>query len=132
MKKTDAYPCVVRYEDNIYYADFPDFDACFTDADSLGELFVNTKEVLNGVLFTMLDNGLTLPKTSDGKNINLKKGEFVLLVEAPIASIEERLNKKSIKKTLSIPKWLNDLGMKENVNFSQILQDGLKRELNLK
>ena len=80
----------------------------------------------------MLDNGLTLPKTSDSKNINLKKGEFVLLVEAPIASIEERLNKKSIKKTLSIPKWLNDLGMKENVNFSQILQDGLKRELNLK
>ena len=80
MKKTDAYPCVVRYEDNTYYADFPDFDACFTDADSLGELFVNTKEVLNGVLFTMLDNGLALPKTSDGKSINLKKGEFVLLV----------------------------------------------------
>lgn len=132
MKKTDAYPCVVRYEDNTYYADFPDFDACFTDADSLGELFVNTKEVLNGVLFTMLDNGLALPKTSDGKSINLKKGEFVLLVEAPIAGIEERLNKKSIKKTLSIPKWLNDLGMKENVNFSKILQEGLKRELNIK
>lgn len=132
MKKTDAYPCIVRYEDSTYYADFPDFDACFTDADSLGELFVNTKEVLNGVIFTMLDNGLALPKTSDSKNINLKKGEFVLLVEAPIASIEERLNKKSIKKTLSIPKWLNDVGMKENVNFSQILQDALKRELNLK
>lgn len=132
MKKTDAYPCIVRFEDSTYYADFPDFDACFTDADSLGELFVNTKEVLNGVIFTMLDNGLALPKTSDSKNINLKKGEFVLLVEAPIASIEERLNKKSIKKTLSIPKWLNDVGMKENVNFSQILQDALKRELNLK
>lgn len=132
MKKTAAYPCIVSYEDNIYYANFPDFDACFTDADSLGELFVNTKEVLNGVIFTMLDKGLALPKTNDGKNIDLNKGEFVLLVEAPIASIEERLNKKSIKKTLSIPKWLNDIGMKENVNFSQILQDALKRELNLK
>lgn len=132
MKKTAAYPCIVSYEDNIYYANFPDFDACFTDADSLGELFVNTKEVLNGVIFTMLDKGLALPKTSDSKSIDLNKGEFVLLVEAPIASIEERLNKKSIKKTLSIPKWLNDIGMKENVNFSQILQDALKRELNLK
>lgn len=82
MKKTAAYPCIVSYEDNIYYANFPDFDACFTDADSLGELFVNTKEVLNGVIFTMLDKGLALPKTSDGKNIDLNKGEFVLLVEA--------------------------------------------------
>lgn len=57
-KNISVYPCVVRHEDGVYYANFPDFDACFTDAESLDELFVNTKEVLNGLINTIYDNDL--------------------------------------------------------------------------
>lgn len=36
---------------------------------------------------------------------------------------------KSVKKTLTIPKWLNELALQENINFSQTLQEALRREL---
>ena len=132
MRETFIYPCVVRYDEGVYYANFPDFEACFTDAESLEELYINTKEVLNGVLFTMLENGMKIPKPNNDVGVILTKNEFLILVDAPIASIKERLSKMSVKKTLTIPKWLNDVGIRENINFSQVLQDGLKRELNIK
>lgn len=38
---------------------------------------------------------------------------------------------KSVKKTLSIPVWLNDMAVENNINFSQVLQSALKKQLNL-
>lgn len=129
MKKL-IYPCVVRKEDDIYYANFPDFNACFTDAESIDELFVNTKEVLNGVIFTMLKNKMDLPAA--GENIKLEEGEFLILVESPVGVIKDRINNMAVKKTLTLPAWMNEMAMEHNVNFSQVLQEGLKRELNIK
>lgn len=86
MKNISVYPCVVRYEDETYYANFPDFDACFTDADNLEELFVNTKEVLNGVINTIYDNDMKVPVPSEAKDIKLKSGEFLILVKAELSS----------------------------------------------
>ena len=129
MKKL-IYPCVVRKEDHIYYANFPDFNACFTDAESIDELFANTKEVLNGVIFTMLKNKMDLPAA--GENIKLEEGEFLILVESPVGVIKDRINNMAVKKTLTLPAWMNEMAMEHNVNFSQVLQEGLKRELNIK
>lgn len=129
MKKL-IYPCVVRKEDDIYYANFPDFNACFTDAESIDELFANTKEVLNGVIFTMLKNKMDLPAA--GENIKLEEGEFLILVESPVGVIKDRINNMAVKKTLTLPAWMNEMAIEHNVNFSQVLQEGLKRELNIK
>jgi hypothetical protein len=39
---------------------------------------------------------------------------------------------KAIKKTLTIPKWLDELATEQSVNFSQTLQDALKEKLGIK
>lgn len=85
-KNISVYPCVVRHEDGVYYANFPDFDACFTDAESLDELFLNTKEVLNGVINTIYDNDMDVPMASEADDIELKSGEFLILVKADLSS----------------------------------------------
>lgn len=85
-KNISIYPFLVRHEDGVYYANFPDFDACFTDAETLDELFVNTKEVLNGVINTIYENDLDLPMPSDIENIKVNSGEFLILVKADLSS----------------------------------------------
>ena len=85
-KNISVYPCLVKHEDGIYYANFPDFDACFTDAESLDEVFVNTKEVLNGVINAMYEKDLELPMPSEIDEIKLKSGEFLILVKADLSS----------------------------------------------
>ena len=86
MKNISVYPCVVNFEDNIYYANFPDFDACFTDAENLEELFVNTKEVLNAVINAMYESDIEVPLPSEAKDIDLKNGEFLILIKADLSS----------------------------------------------
>jgi post-segregation antitoxin (ccd killing protein) len=41
------------------------------------------------------------------------------------------MESKAVKKTLTVPKWLNDAAEKRNLNFSQILQEGIKRNLGI-
>lgn len=85
-KNISVYPCVVRHEDGVYYANYPDFDACFTDAESLDELFVNTKEVLNGLINTIYENDMDVPMPSEADEIKLKSDEFLILVKADLSS----------------------------------------------
>lgn len=85
-KNISVYPCLVKHEDGTYYANFPDFDACFTDAENLEELYVNTKEVLNGTIKTMYENDLEAPMPSEIEDIKLKSGEFLILVQADLSS----------------------------------------------
>ena len=85
-KNISVYPCVVRHEDGVYYANFPDFDACFTDAESLDELFVNTKEVLNGLINAIYENDMDVPMPSEADEIILKSDEFLILVKADLSS----------------------------------------------
>lgn len=111
MKNISVYPCVVRYEDETYYANFPDFDACFTDADNLEELFVNTSEVLNAIINVLFDNDMKVPMPSEAKDIKLKRGEFLILVKAELSSntmeniyirSDERYYKELIKRASDI------------------------------
>jgi hypothetical protein len=45
--------------------------------------------------------------------------------------IRDEIENKAIKKTLTIPKWLNDIAEQNNVNFSHILQSALKKHLGI-
>lgn len=37
----------------------------------------------------------------------------------------------SVKKTLTIPAWMDTLARENNLNFSNVLQNAIRRELNL-
>jgi hypothetical protein len=69
--------------------------------------------------------------TTDIKNIELNDNQIISFVSIDLEEHKRKYTNKSIKKTLSIPAWLNTLAEKENVNFSQILQNALKDYLKI-
>ena len=131
MKEKYIYPCVVYEEDGIYYADFRDFNGCFTDGESLEELTINAKNVLEGTLFTLLKNNLEIPEPTM-KKIELKGNEFLVYVDVWLTPIINKIKNQTVKKTLTIPKWLNDEAEKRSVNFSSLLQTALKQYLDIR
>ena len=131
MKEKYIYPCVVYEEDGIYYADFRDFNGCFTDGESLEELIINAKDVLEGTLFTLLKNNLEIPEPTM-KKIELKGNEFLVYVDVWLTPIIDKIKNQTVKKTLTIPRWLNDEAEKRSVNFSSLLQTALKQYLGLR
>ena len=130
MKSRLLYPCIVKKEDGIFYANFLDFEGCFTDGETLEEVVINAKDVLSGTLFTMAKHNIPFP-SSENKKIDLKDGEFLIYIDVWISPILEKAKNQSIKKTLTIPKWLNDEAEKHSLNFSNILQTALKEALGI-
>ena len=131
MKEKYIYPCVVYEEDGVYYADFRDFNGCFTDGESLEELIINVKDVLEGTLFTLLKNNLEIPEPTM-KKIELKGNEFLVYVDVWLTPIIDKIKNQTVKKTLTIPRWLNDEAEKRSVNFSSLLQTALKQYLDIR
>lgn len=71
-------------------------------------------------------------KPSSVKDVCLRNpSSIVMLVEYDSLEYAKKYKTKAVKKTLSIPEWLNDLAIKENVNFSSVLQEALVKKLHI-
>ena len=92
------YPCTIKEDDGVFYVNFPDFDDCFTDGDTMEEAVSNAKDVLEAVAFSYMKNNKPLPKPG-------KVNENVVYIELWVDLLKDRVNNQSIKKTLTIPKW---------------------------
>lgn len=122
------YPCVITEEEGIYYINFPDFKACFTDGETMEEALDNAKAVLTAVLIEMTKYNEELPKPSRPK---ADESNWVVVIDVVKNYVLSKVNNQSVKKTLTIPKWLNDLALEQNINFSQVLQEALKDKLQI-
>ena len=100
-------------------------------------------DCLAGYLYDCQKKGEEVPAPSKLSEINLNEiakeldpdapacESFLNMVSVDVKAYAKEHFEKSVKKTLTIPAWLNAIALEHNVNFSQILQDALKRELHL-
>ncbi len=130
MNRTYYYPAVFGKEDVGYSVSFPDFPGCYTEGDSIEEAYKMSASAIG--LYAQNEEGdFIFPEPSAPNNITLEKDEFLVLVEFNLVEYLKNTSDKAVKKTLTIPSWLNNLAEQNNVNFSNILQNALKECLNL-
>lgn len=132
MKDRYIFPAIITYskEDNIFYVNFPDLEECFTDGKDFKEALYNAKDVLGLVLYEREKMKKDIPEPT--KNfIKTKENQSLSFIDVWMPLVREHINSKSVKKTLTIPKWLDDLAVENEVNFSGVLQAALKEYLNI-
>lgn len=123
-----TYPAIFTLENDEYWVEFIDLKGCFSDGKTLAEAMENAKEAMGLFLEALTE----YPKcTTDIKSIKLKENQIISFVSVDLEEHKRKYENKSVKKTLSIPAWLNTMAEKENVNFSQILQKALIDTLNI-
>lgn len=132
MKDTYTFPCIIKFdqEDKIYYVRFPDIEEAFTDGDSLKEAIYNAQEVLGLVIYEREKMGREIPNATESM-IKTGDNESLSYISVWMPLVRDRIEEKSVKKTLTIPKWLNDVAEENNVNFSQLLQVAIKKHIGL-
>lgn len=129
MKKF-IYPAIFHAEDvGGYSVDFPDLLGCVTEGDSLEEALDMANDALGIYLYTLRQDGKEFPKATNPAAIKTKSKEFVTLIEWNELAYLKKVDNKAVKKTLTIPSWLNSLAEEKEINFSQVLQDALKKQL---
>lgn len=132
MKKDRyIYPAIFDYADDGISIEFPDLPGCLPCAQSTEEAFTNAKEAMALHLYGIEQDGEEVPHPTDLKDIQAKQGQVVVLIEAWMPLIRDAMENKAVKKTLTIPKWLNDAAEKESINFSHVLQNALKKQLGI-
>lgn len=125
MKKY-VYPAVFTEEDNgMYSVDFKDLESCYTCGDDIDDAILNAQDVLSMVLYRYEKNGIAIPKPSNIASIEIDNKSFVSYVVGDTDTYRRMHNNKAVKKTLTIPEWMNEVAIAQNINFSQVLQDAL-------
>ena len=131
MKSTYIYPAIFNYADDGISIEFPDLPGCYPCADNEDKAFHNAKEALGLHIYGMEQDGEEIPAPTPANKVKPSDGDVVTLIEVFMPPLRDRINNQFVKKTLSIPAWLNHRAEKEKVNFSRILQDGLKSYLQI-
>lgn len=133
MKSKDRlyYPAVFTYEkDSEIAVVFPDFDVATSGVDDQ-DAFLSARECLGITIYGYEEDGQKLPVPTHLSDINVGKNERAVLVDVFMPSVRMANVNKSVSRTVSLPAWLNAIALENNINFSQVLQDGIKAQLNL-
>ncbi len=128
-----SYPAIIHNEGKHCWVSFPDFDSVYSQANNCNDAISNSIEALTLELDSMDRSGEKFPDASKVESLDLNDGESVAFVVFDFDEQRKGIKyNKSIKKTLTIPEWLNDAAIQAGINFSATLQDALKAKLGIR
>jgi len=129
-----VYPAIFTPEEGGGYSiRFPDIKNCFTDGDDIASAMQMANDVLCLMLYELEEAEKDIPAPSGVAAVQqlLEQGEFVTLIACDTIEYRKFYDNKAVKKTLTIPSWLNDMAERAGINFSGTLQEALKKQLNI-
>lgn len=131
MMEKVFYPVIFHPEDVGFSTFVPDLDGCFSQGDTMSEAVTMTQDAIGLVLEDYFSAAKPVPQPSQPGTLKLEGDDFVAMVEFDELDYRKRHENQAVKKTLTIPGWLNHMAEEQGLNFSRILQNALKRELNV-
>jgi predicted RNase H-like HicB family nuclease len=124
-----VYPAILYPDDGSIGVKVPDLPGCFTFGKDKAEALLMVKDAVEMWLWDAENKHEPIPQASD--TLSASQGETFTLIAADTDEYRQANDTRAIKKTLSIPAWLNYQAEKANAPFSQILQQGLKEYLHV-
>lgn len=129
MKK--VYPIILsKGSSDNYIVYIPDFHINTEGMDE-GHAIEMARDAIGIVGIDMEDENEKLPNPTDLKDIETQKGDIVTLLDIDFSEYRRKNDIRCIRKNCTIPSWLNSEAKKAGINFSAVLQAGLKKELKL-
>lgn len=123
------YPAVFhKAAEGGFWVEFPDIPECFTQGEDMDQAYEMAVDALGLSLTTMEEMQEKFPKASTPEQIQIEDG-ILMVIEFDIMEYRRKHCSKAVKKTLSIPKWLNEAAIHAGINFSQVLQEALMEKL---
>lgn len=131
------YPaCFYKEKEGGYSVIFPVLGIA-TCGNDLNEAMNMAIDCLAGYIYDLQINKepVPAPPALESIDVNAEYDEyesaFVNMVAVDVDEYAKKHFERSVKKTLTIPSWLNDLAIENGVNFSQVLQNALKNQLHV-
>ncbi len=132
LKDYYIYPAIFTYDDDGISIEFPDLPGCLSSADTDEEAAKNAKEVLSLHIYDLEQDDEDAPEPTPFSKIVRQDNQVVALIDVWMPYHRSQIKEVYVKKTLTVPNSLDVLAKMNNVNFSKLLQEALKKELGIK
>lgn len=122
-----VYPAIFYTEsDGRYSVIFPDLNDLATYGNTLADAYAMAQEACGMYLFNALKDGENLPAATPLNQVVPDDGAaLVNLIGVNLDAVARAYDDKAVKKTLSIPAWLNTACDELGINYSKVLRDAL-------
>lgn len=127
------YPAVFhKAEEGGFWISFPDIPECLTQGEDMSEAYEMAVEALGLAITSREEEHQLIPAASDPSSLSLDPDSFLAVIEFDMLAYKKRTNSRAVKKTLSIPEWLNEAAIDMGLNFSQVLQEALMERIQMR
>ncbi|UNO49063.1 type II toxin-antitoxin system HicB family antitoxin [Alicyclobacillus acidoterrestris] len=111
-----VYPAIFDYADNGISIEFPDLPGCLPCGDITTEALKNVREAMALHLYEMEQDGDPIPEPTPINKLRVAENQVVVPVDVWMPPFRDEMEQRAVKKTLTIPKWLDDLAQERHVN----------------
>lgn len=126
----NSYPIILTPDANGYTVYIPDFDIGTEGAD-LTDAIEMARDAVGLMGIDMEDDKKKLPEPSDITKVTKADGDIVTLVDVDFDEYRRLDDLRTVRKNCTLPSWLNYRAENAGLNFSQVLQNALMKELHL-
>ena len=125
------YPALFHKEDGGgFWVSFPDIPECLTQGTDMSQAYEMAVDALGLALADRIkENNVPVPTSIDF--LVIAENSYPVIIEFDLLEYKKKHSSRAVKKTLTIPEWLNDEAIKKNINFSAVLQEALKAQLGI-
>ena len=123
-----VYPAVFTpYEDGSggYAVEFPDLPGCVTGGGDMAEAVFMAEDAASGWVLTELEDGKAAPQATEIRDVTHGADQFVSLIALDMDAYAAKYGSNAVKKTLTIPAWLNTFVEQNGISCSKVLQEAL-------
>lgn len=128
-----VYPAIFTplEEQEGYCVIVPDLPGCVTQGSNIAEAIEMAIDAASGWVLDELEDGNKVPEPSEHQSYDLNPGQFINLIVLDMGTYAEKYGNKAVRKNCTIPSWLNTFAERANINYSNVLQKALIKELDL-
>ena len=124
-----VYPVVFsKLADSSFMAYVPDLEIN-TQGEDLAEAIAMARDAIGLVGIDMEDDGKELPVASE--QVDHAPADIVSLVDVDLTAYRRANERRSVRRNVTLPSWLNKAADEAGINVSAVLQAALKQQLEL-
>jgi len=126
-----VFPAIFDYADDGISVEFPDLPGCLPCAQTTEEAVQNAREAAALHLYSMEQDVEAIPEPTPIGRLKLEANQIPILIEIFMPLYREAIDNSYVRKSVTLPSWLERIAAEKKINFSQVLQSALKEQLGI-
>ena len=124
-----VYAAVFEPKNGRYYVRVPDLPGCVTSGDSIEDAFDMAIDAAKLWMTDSVERDEPIPEATPLSQIQKNEGDLLMLIQIDTEAYQRQTESRAVRRSVSIPAWMDTEAQKKGLSLSRVLQDALKTQL---